>query len=146
MKDLNRDDLKVIDFYNYGHVVRFYLGDKDLKGFYGDDWNDTPYEHNAGTVYDKFVKGYVDIAWSPDYYVCEPCEGYCNSPYCKDDFVDRKAPVIITKKKSDNDWSWDISKFDDMLKDENIDAKIYIGDLLCDVVNKGIVINYKLFE
>ena len=45
---------------------------KDYKGetpdwlepsdiYYGDDWDDAPYEHNAGTVYEWFVKGYIDI-------------------------------------------------------------------------------------
>ena len=71
---------KIIDFEVKGNVVRFYLGNKtdewgwtnknykDRNGntpdwlkpndtYYGDDWDDVPYEHNAGLVYDKFVKG-----------------------------------------------------------------------------------------
>lgn len=45
--------MKIIDFERKGNLVRFYLGDDDLEEWYGDDWNDTPYEHNAGQVYDE---------------------------------------------------------------------------------------------
>lgn len=39
--------MKIIDFERKGNLVRFYLGDDDLAEWWGDDWNDTPYEHNA---------------------------------------------------------------------------------------------------
>ena len=78
--------MKIIDFEKKGNVVRFYLGEqtenwgwtnpeyKDYTGktptwlkpsdrYYGDDWDDKPYEHNAGTVYGEFIKGYKDIAF-----------------------------------------------------------------------------------
>ena len=43
--------MKIIDFECTGNVVRFYLGKDNEKDYHGDDWNDTPYECNAGTVY-----------------------------------------------------------------------------------------------
>lgn len=44
--------MKIIDFERKGNLVRFYLGDDDLHDWSGDDWNDTPYEYNAGQVYE----------------------------------------------------------------------------------------------
>lgn len=110
--------MKIIDFSKKGNVVRFYLGEKtegwgwtnkdykDCSGkmpdwlkpsetYYGDDWDDAPYEHNAGPVYDEFVKGHRDVAFPFDDLVLEPCDGESNSPYCKDDFAARKVPCII---------------------------------------------------
>ena len=41
--------MKIVDFKKEGNIVRFYLGET-INGIYGDDWDDTPYEHNAGEV------------------------------------------------------------------------------------------------
>ena len=118
-------DLEIIDIAIKGHLVRFYLGKKegewgytnpnykdykDYKGktpdwlkpsdiYYGDDWDDAPYEHNAGTVYDWFVKGYIDIAIGWECRIIEPHCGVLNSGYCKEDFVARKVPALIILPK-----------------------------------------------
>ena len=47
--------MKVLDIERKGNVVRFYLGDDALEKWWGDDWNDSPYELNAGPVYEQFV-------------------------------------------------------------------------------------------
>ena len=110
--------MQIIDFKRKGNVVRFYLGEKTpdwgwtrpdytrdgktpdwLKPsnrYYGDDWDDRPYEHNAGQVYEEFIKGYKDIAFDFDDLVLEPCCGAwnCNSRWCKDDMVARRVPSI----------------------------------------------------
>ena len=44
-------------------MVRFYLGKDTLEKYYGDDWNDTPYECNAGTVYDEYISGTADLVF-----------------------------------------------------------------------------------
>ena len=54
--------MKIIDWEAKGNVVRYFLGADDLESWYGDDWDDVPYEHNAEQVYDQFVKGYMDVA------------------------------------------------------------------------------------
>ena len=114
--------MKIIDFERKGNVIRFYLGErtadsgwtnpdyKDFKGntpdwlkpsetFYGDDWDDSPYECNAGKVYDEFIKGYADISFPFDTIVLEPCDGAYNSNWSKDDMVARKVPCLITLSK-----------------------------------------------
>jgi hypothetical protein len=66
--------MQIIDFKRKGNVVRFYLGDATVH-YWGDDWNDRPYEHNAGQVYEEFIKGYKDIAFDFDDLVLEPANG-----------------------------------------------------------------------
>lgn len=88
--------MKIIDFECKGNLVRFYLGRDSLRSFTGDDWNDTPYEHNAGRAYDEYIAGVADIAFPFDALVLEPCSGdYRDSRYCKDDMKNKKVPCII---------------------------------------------------
>lgn len=143
--------MKIIDFKKKGNIVRFYLGEKTedwgwtrsdytrkdgstpdwlrpSDTYYGDDWNDRPYEHNAGYVYEEFIKGYKDIAFDFDDLVLEPCEGawHGNSRWCKYDMVDRKVPCIIIIPKEVHQDSWDTA-FDTWVGAEGI-KKYYFGD------------------
>ena len=125
--------MKIIDFSKKGNVVRFYLGEKtegwgwtnkdykDSNGetpdwlkpsdvYYGDDWDDAPYEHNAGSVYGEFVKGHKDVAFGFDDLVLEPCDGEFNSQFCKDDFAARRTPCVIVvpaRLAAERPWSND---------------------------------------
>lgn len=122
--------MKIIDFRKKGNLVRFYLGSDDCNDYYGDDWNDAPYEHNAGQVYEEFVVDHIDVVFPFDYAVCEPSEEWCyerNSPWCKDDMKDRKVPCIVAAKITDpSDWH----PCDEFLHWLASDAstKIYFGD------------------
>lgn len=93
-------EYKIIDFKRKGNQVKFILGDKNLKDWYGDDWDDKPYEHNAGQVYEEFIKGERILTF--DYYdaVLKPCSGMYNSPYSKDDMKYRRIPCIVVVDKS----------------------------------------------
>lgn len=90
----------IIDWEKKGNLVRFYLGDKDDKDYWGDDWNDTPYEHNAGRVYEKYITGFRDVVFPYDYLVCEPADDwhYNGSPYSKEDMKKKKCPCICALK------------------------------------------------
>lgn len=104
--------MKIIDFEKKGNLVRFWLGDDDCVNYYGDDWDDAPYEHNAGTVYDEFVKGYVDVVFPFDSLVMEPRDDWKyqnNTPYCKDDMKDRVCPCIVVVDKAVQEKSWEDS-------------------------------------
>ena len=142
--------MKIIDFEKKGNVVRFYLGEKTedwgwtrpdytINGktpdwlhpkdkFYGDDWDDMPYEHNAGTVYNEFIKGHRDIAFDFDDLVLEPCDGEYNSPWCKDDMAARKVPciIVVPKEKVDHSWNTDFKYW---VAADGI-KKYYFGDEL----------------
>lgn len=90
--------MKIIDFARKGNVVRFYLGKDNLKDWYGDDWDDAPYEHNAGEVYSEYISGIKDIAFPFDTLVLEPQDDWHNqgnSSWSKDDMKARLVPCII---------------------------------------------------
>jgi hypothetical protein len=119
--------MKIIDFERKGNVVRFYLGEDNLAGWYGDDWNDAPYEHNAGLVYDEYIKGTKDIAFPFDTLVLEPQDDWhnCgNSAYCKNDMIARRVPCLIVVPTELIDWSDDFSHYVVM---DGV-KKIYFGD------------------
>ena len=121
--------MKIIDFDKKGNLVRFFLGDDDCHDYYGDDWDDSPYEHNAGRVYDEFIKDHVDVVFPYNFVVNEPSEDWRNqgnSPWCKDDMRDRKVPCIIAAKPSDDEWHSD-DEFNYWLAQDST-IKIYFGD------------------
>lgn len=92
------DGMKIIDCEKKGNLLRLYLGNNDNEDYWGDDWNDVPYEHNAGTVYDEYVTGTVDFAFPFDACVFEPGDDWHyngNSPYCKEDFKKGNIPFIV---------------------------------------------------
>lgn len=159
-KDIDKE-LKVIDIGRKGNLVRFYLGKKedkwgwtnpnykDSRGktpdwlkpsdiYYGDDWNDAPYDCNAAPVYDEFIKGYVDIAFDFECQVLEPLIPDTHKHWSKDDMRDRKVPCLIilaagyeypeTYYKPDENGNY-VPTFDFLtaLEDNKV-AKIYFGD------------------
>ena len=121
------NNMKIIDFHRVGNLVRFYLGKDELEDWYGDDWNDTPYEHNAGEVYERFVSGYRDIVFPFNCIVAEPsCDwrNSGNSDWCKDDMRDRKVPCIVVVSKDDY---WSSDEFSKYVTDDKA-VKFYFGD------------------
>lgn len=124
--------MKILDFELFGNIVKLYLGET-VEGIFGDDWNDTPYEHNAGCVYDKFYNKTVEIVFPLDFTVFEPCYGYSNSPYCKNDMLFRKIPCLVFGEVVD---SWQYENFDELLEKVPTLNKLYIGDDWDDTVVK----------
>lgn len=92
--------MQIIDFVRKGNVVRFLLGDAS-SDYWGDDWDDAPYDCNAGEVYDKYVKGHRDIIFPFDDLVLEPCDGaYGDTWVTKEDMKNRRVPCIIVVPKA----------------------------------------------
>lgn len=95
--------LKLIDVATKGNLIRLYFGEYDEKTKtwagatsadeqpYGDDWNDAPYEDNAGTVYDCFIKRIIDVFVKWEYEVTEPSAG---RHFSREELFDMKAPFI----------------------------------------------------
>lgn len=86
--------MKIIDFFKNGNIIRLYYGEDDCNDYWGDDWDNVPYEHNAGLVYARYIQGYVEFAFPLKYSVWEACYGYSNSPFSKEDMKNRKVPCI----------------------------------------------------
>ena len=88
--------LPIIDWEKKGNVVQFSLGEEGDTDYWGDDWDDAPYEYNADPVYEEYVRGKVSLVFPFDWDVLEPadCEG-SNSPWTKDDMKSRRVPCLI---------------------------------------------------
>ena len=87
--------MKIIDCRAKGNIVRFFLGKDDLKKWNGDDWNDRPYEHNAGEVYEEYVSGFKDISFGFNDILFEPNYGHQNSRYAREDFMKNDIPILV---------------------------------------------------
>ena len=122
--------MKIIDFEKRGNVVRFYLGNDDCNDYWGDDWDNVPYEHNAGIVYDQYIIDQAEVAIPLDCEVLEPADNLAyqgNSPYSKEDLKARKAPCLVVKRNTYGTYSNTLEKDD---------YPIYFGDNYFDVVEE----------
>lgn len=131
--------MKIIDFKKKGNVVRFYLGEDDCNDYHGDDWDDSPYEHNAGEVYEEYVKEHVDIAFDFDCLVLEPQDDWhnqSNSEWCKDDMKDRLVPCIIVVPRQIVDYNDDFRHYIGMADV----VRYYFGDKINDEIKYGRII------
>ena len=119
---------KIIDFERKGNVVRFYLGADDCSDYWGDDWNDAPYDCNAGTVCDQYVTGVKDVAFPFDSLVLEPSSDYDGAAryYSKEDMKNCIVPCLIVVPKSIHKDGYNYA-FRDWIGAEGV-KKIYFGD------------------
>ena len=121
--------MKIIDFSKKGNLVRFYLGKDDCNDYWGDDWDDAPYDCNAEEVYDEYVCAIADVAFDFDSLVLEPCNSYhLNCSYTKEDMIKRNVPCLIIVPEEVHEHSFQ-DQFDDWVSSDNV-AKIYFGDKL----------------
>ena len=119
---------KIIDFERKGNVVRFYLGADDCSDYWGDDWNDVPYDCNAGSVYGEFVSGVRDVSFPYDSLVLEPSSEWdgANRNYSKEDMKNRIVPCIIVVPESVQEKTWS-DRYCDFIGADGV-KKIYFGD------------------
>lgn len=94
LEELKQTELKVLDIQRKGNVFRFFLGKSDLELWYGDDWDDFPYEYNAGPVYEKFVVKKVDVCFAFD---MQTYETYQYNPHLncsKQELIKKQIPYM----------------------------------------------------
>lgn len=103
-KTSNFKTYKIIDAEVRGNRIDLYLAKPDIKDWWGDDWNDTPYEHNCGTVYSDFVEKKFTLYVMGDYTVHEACEilsdGH-DSHVCRDNFKKGGIPMVAIVSDGD---------------------------------------------
>ena len=117
---------QIIDCERKGNMIRFYIGKVKNGGQWGDDWDDIPYDCNAEQVDDEYVDHYVDMYTSFDNLVLEPCDGYYNCPYSKEDMIKRIVPCIIVVPASIAKDSWYDADFKYWVGADGV-TKIYFG-------------------
>lgn len=129
-RDLEGRQLKVVDFLLRGNVMRLFLGEPGVTAW-GDDWNDVPYEHNAGTVYEEYVTATLDIAFDFDAYVSEPRDGHLNSPWSKQDMQRHSVPCVAALMLGDgtrDDWRYE-DDFEKVAKHRDA-TLVFFGDTI----------------
>lgn len=123
----------ICDWEKKGNLVRFYYCSEDkYEQVWGDDWDDAPYEHNAGPVYDKYYDGVIDICFAFHVEVLEAQDDWTyggNSPYSKEGFKDRLAPIIIAVIPKENE-RWAEDDYHQLIGADNSNRilKFYMGD------------------
>lgn len=95
---------KIIDIDNKGNVLRVYFGKDDCFDYYGDDWDNTSYEHNAGPVYKEFITETLDIFCPFDYNVYPAYYKFCNSPWSKNNLKERIVAAYSIYKCDEDTW------------------------------------------
>ena len=143
---MDMKNLVICDWQTKGNVVRLYCCDQDnYDDIWGDDWNDQPYEHNAGQVYDEYVNKVIDIYFDFDVVILEADEDWTyggNSPFSKQDFKEGKAPIFIAYWPQKDDY-WEGNEYHLLIgaKNTNRILKFYMGDMIKPILtgNKKIV-------
>lgn len=134
--------MKIGDFEKKGNLVRFYLVDDNDNDYWGDDWDDKPYEHNAGPIYEEYVKGYRDIVFPFGYTVLEPQEDWHydgNSPWSKEDMKNRRVPCIVALEDAKEYYFDPDAIFEEVLANDRT-VRFYFGDSM---KPSGIIERYK---
>lgn len=117
-------DMKILDIDTKGNLLRCYLGDATMTDWWGDDWDDAPYEYNAGPVYDQFVRQVADVVLDWDVQAVEPC-GAANIQWCRNDFKARRVPLFLLSYPSDG-WR---GYWDTLIADPKT-PRVFMGDPL----------------
>ena len=80
-----------------------YFTTQDLTKQWGDDWNDAPYEHNAGTPYEPYKEGesweIVKVAFDGDFETPADIAGH-NSSYSVE-MINKGAIAWLTQRWSE---------------------------------------------
>lgn len=127
--------MKLIDWKKKGNLVRLYFcNDEDYEHAWGDDWDDAPYEHNAGRVYDEYIAAYLDICFNYEVVVSEPADDWVyrgNSPFCKEDFKNRIVPCVVAVNLQDERYErWGAADYHVLAsipEDDSDVVKLYFG-------------------
>lgn len=145
-------DFVICDWKAKGNVVRLYCCDKSkYDDIWGDDWNDSPYEHNAGQVYDEYIDKVIDIYFDFDVVILEAENDWSfsgNSPFSKQDFKEGKAPIFIAYWPQKDDY-WDDSEYHLLMgaKNTNRILKFYMGDMIKSILaNNKKIVHYIVHE
>lgn len=98
------ENLKLVDIEVFQDYAILYLGKLDMNDYYGDDWNDAPYDCNAGLVYSEFIEKIITVKMPEDLYI-ESFEEYFDVLNMRITRNDQKwgiYPVAILEKTDEH--------------------------------------------
>lgn len=108
-------ELKIIDVKVDGNVVVFFLGNKEVTDYHGDDWGDYSYKDNAGEVYDEYVTFKLIAHYSYAYNRCAEIGNNENGDvYSKNDFKQHLAPICSICKGTNDELTHVYNDFDEV--------------------------------
>lgn len=131
---INRKDLVLIDFEKKCNQLRLFFGDDEKP--WGDDWDDAPYQHNAGRVYEKFIKDTAVLSFYYDDIVYEPSDDYNFQDVSKEMMLKKKVPafVALPVKYREPESYWKCYSFAELLAD-SYSIPFYFGMTVKEIEN-----------
>lgn len=126
--------MKIIDFERRGNLVRFLIGDDEDDDFWGEDWNERPYDKQQNNrVYDGHITGYRDVVFPFDAIVCELCDGHTMSRRSKRDMKGRRCAciaVIFREQFDEDEYDWLYEDDFDIVVSDGRSTKFFFGDTM----------------
>lgn len=115
----DRKDLVLIDFEKKCNQLRLFFGDGEDP--WGDDWDDAPYQHNAGRVYSEFIKDTAVLSFYYDDIVYEPADDYTFQDVSKEMMLKKRVPafVALPVKYREPESYWKCYSFAELLADSH---------------------------
>lgn len=122
------ENLKIIDVKLKNNIVYFYLGQKNVMDYKGDDWDDTPYELNAETVYDEYVEKILVAYYFENIVILEPCSNiYNGAEYTKLQMKKRLIPCCGISEPTDGQ-SWEYETMFNTLAENEKSVAFFFED------------------
>ena len=137
--------LKACWFEVGNYFVRIFLTDKDE--YWGDDWNDAPYECNCGPVYSEYIRGYIDIAVPLGVRIEEIKDIAYGQHWSNQDIIDNKIPFCVIRAAEGYELVG-LRQIPEKYKSFKR-CSLYFNDTLGDIINKldiFIAEEHKLFH
>ena len=131
--DYNNYQLCYVDRLDDFGAIKLWFSDLDVSNVWGDDWDDKPYEHNAGEPYDvidseiinKYIKIIIELN---DKELLLPCSGTINSNFSVEDINIRKQIPWLRNNKFN---LWAGTSLEETLKIlKTLDIEIYYDSKL----------------
>ena len=138
---MKHDDLNLIDFERKSNQFRLFFGDKN-ESPYGDDWDDAPYQLNAGRVYDRFIKDTAVLSFYYDDIVMEPADDYYFPYITKETMLNKKvaAFIVLPVKYREPDIHWKCYSYTDLIN--NCHATPFFLGMTIKEINKILKDNF----
>lgn len=132
--DYNNYQLCYIDKLDDFGTIKLWFSNLDVSKVWGDDWNDKPYEHNAGEPYDTInseINSYIKIIIIDrlnNQELLLPCSGTINSNFSIED-INIKKQIPWLRNNTFNLWAG--TSLEETLKIlKTLDIEIYYDSKL----------------
>ena len=122
-----------------GEPIKMYFTNNSLNDQWGDDWDDVPYEHNAGEPYEDDDHQIIKIQFMDNIVseIITPRTNVDNSNYSVQDINNKIVPWISINFDNKSDFIYAGATFKDVINKLKLidkDMDVYINCKLCDIM------------